>query len=74
MRLRDYQNLLNRAIPVIEQVKITEKSSSYTTVYNITNIQAFLEILKEFKHYEDDEYASDIQIELVSGSVRVTLE
>ena len=33
-----------------------------------------LEILKEFKHYEDDEYASDIQIELVSGSVRVNLE
>ena len=33
-----------------------------------------LEILKEFKHYEDDEYANDIQIELVSGSVRVTLE
>ncbi len=33
-----------------------------------------LEMLKEFKHYEDDEYANDIQIELVSGSVRVTLE
>ena len=49
MRLRDYQNLLNRAIPVIEQVKITEKASTYTTVYNIINIQAFVGILKDFK-------------------------
>lgn len=32
-----------------------------------------LEILKEFKHYEDDEYANDIQIEIVSGDTRVSL-
>lgn len=33
-----------------------------------------VEILKRFKHNFNDKYAADIQIEMVSGSVRVALE
>ena len=33
-----------------------------------------IETLKEFKHYDDDEYANDIQIEIVSGDVRISLK
>ncbi len=35
--------------------------------------QKMIEILKEFKHYENDEYASQIRIEIVSGETRVSL-
>lgn len=30
--------------------------------------------LREFKHYENDEFADDIQIEIVSGDIRVSLK
>ena len=33
-----------------------------------------IETLKEFKHYDDDEYVNDIQIEIVSGDVRISLK
>lgn len=33
-----------------------------------------LETLKEFKHYDDDEYVNDIQIEIVSGDIRISLK
>ena len=33
-----------------------------------------VEILKRFQHNFNDKYAADIQIEMVSGSVRVALE
>jgi len=32
-----------------------------------------VDTLREFKHYEDDEFVDDIQIEIVSGNVRVAL-
>lgn len=31
------------------------------------------DILREFKHYEDDEFADDIKIEIVDGDTRVSL-
>ena len=33
-----------------------------------------METLKEFKHYENDEYVNDIQIEIVSGDTRTVLQ
>ena len=33
-----------------------------------------IETLKEFKHYDDDEYVNDIQIEIVSGDTRISLK
>ena len=33
-----------------------------------------IDTLREFKHYDDDYYAHEIQIEIVSGDVRVELE
>lgn len=30
--------------------------------------------LREFKHYDDDNYEHEIQIELVSGDVRISIE
>ena len=33
-----------------------------------------IETLKEFKHYDDDGYINDIQIEIVSGSRRIPIE
>ena len=32
-----------------------------------------VDTLREFKHYEDDEFMDDIQIEIVSGNIRVPL-
>ena len=32
-----------------------------------------LDTLREFKHYEDDEFIEDIQIEIVTGDNRVSL-
>ena len=32
-----------------------------------------VDTLREFKHYEDDEFIDDIQIEIVSGNIRVPL-
>ena len=34
----------------------------------------FLDILKEFKHYNDDMYTDDIKIEIVRGNTVITLE
>ena len=33
-----------------------------------------LDTLREFKHYEDDEFIEDIQIEIVTGDDRVSLQ
>ena len=33
-----------------------------------------IDTLREFKHYENDEFADDIQIEIVSGDARVSLK
>lgn len=33
-----------------------------------------LEILKEFKHYDDDEYIHDIRIEIVDGSKHTVIK
>lgn len=33
-----------------------------------------VETLKEFKHYDDDEYVNDIQIEIVNGNTRISLK
>ena len=33
-----------------------------------------IETLREFKHYDDDYYAHEIQIEIVSGDVRISIE
>ena len=35
--------------------------------------QTMIDILKEFKHYRDDKYSHQIQIEIVSGDTRVSL-
>ena len=32
-----------------------------------------IEILKEFKHYDDDQFAKDIQIEIVNGDTRIQI-
>ena len=36
--------------------------------------RTMVETLKEFKHYDDDEYVNDIQIEIVSGDTRISLK
>ena len=36
--------------------------------------EKMLEILQEFKHYCDDEFIDDIQIEIVSGDTRINLK
>ena len=36
--------------------------------------RTMIETLKEFKHYDDDEYVNDIQIEIVSGDTRISLK
>ena len=36
-------------------------------------VQTMIDILKEFKHYRDDKYSHEIQIEIVSGDTRVSL-
>ena len=36
--------------------------------------EKMLDILQEFKHYCDDEYVNDIQIEIVSGDTRISLK
>ncbi len=36
--------------------------------------KTMIKILKRFKHYNDDKYMSDIQIEIVSGKTRVSLQ
>ena len=35
--------------------------------------KTMIDTLKEFKHYEDDEFVDDIKIEIVSGDTRVSL-
>ena len=32
-----------------------------------------IKILKEFKHYDDDQFAKDIQIEIVNGDTRIQI-
>ena len=36
--------------------------------------RTMIETLKEFKHYDDDEYVNDIQIEIVSGDTQISLK
>ena len=36
--------------------------------------RTMIETLKEFKHYDNDEYVNDIQIEIVSGDTRISLK
>ena len=36
--------------------------------------EMLLETLKEFKHYEDDEFVNDIRIEIIKGDQRMVLE
>ena len=33
-----------------------------------------IEIFREFKHYDDDYYAHEIQIEIVSGETRISIQ
>ena len=33
-----------------------------------------VDTLREFKHYEDDEFVDDIKIEIVSGETRISLK
>ena len=48
MRLRDYQDLIDRAIPVFEQLTIPNSPiSGYPGMYLITNVQNFLKIAEE---------------------------
>lgn len=35
--------------------------------------KTMIDILKEFKHYRDDRYVNEIEIEIVSGETRVSL-
>ena len=54
----------------------------YIEIIGIENIEkrfdntAFkmIEILREFKHYEDDEFADDIKIEVIRGDKREIIE
>ena len=36
--------------------------------------EKIISILREFKHCDNDEYVSDIQIEIVSGDTRISLK
>ena len=36
--------------------------------------QKMLEILKRFKHFNNDLFADDIKIELVSGETRISIQ
>lgn len=48
MRLRDYQDLIDRAIPVFEQLTIPNSPiNGYPGMYLITNVQNFLKIAEE---------------------------
>ena len=42
--------------------------------FGIDTAQTMLQILKRFKHCDDDYYSHEIQIEIVSGDVRISLE
>jgi len=35
--------------------------------------KTMIDILKEFKHYENDRYVNEIEIEIISGETRVSL-
>ena len=35
--------------------------------------KTMVDILREFKHYQDDEFVNEIKIEIVSGDMRVNL-
>lgn len=51
MRLRDYQNLIKRAIPIILDLDIPEQSiPGHPTIFRVLHIQKFLKIIKEFKN------------------------
>ena len=50
MRLRDYQDLINRAIPIIEKFTISQQPiSGYPGTYQVVNVQNFLRIIEELK-------------------------
>lgn len=57
MRLRDYQDLIDRAIPVFEQLTIPNNPiNGYPGIYQITNVQNFLKMVEELhgtKLFED---------------------
>ena len=37
-------------------------------------VEKAIDTLREFKHYDDDFYSHEIQIEIVSGDVRISVE
>lgn len=50
MRLRDYQELIDRAIPIIEALSIPNNPvNGYPGMYHVYNIQGFLTITNEIK-------------------------
>ena len=42
--------------------------------FGIDTAQTMLEILRRFKHCDDNYYSHEIQIEIVSGDVRISIE
>ena len=50
MRLRDYQDLINRTIPIIEQLSISQTPiNGYPNLFQVSNVQNFLRITEELK-------------------------
>ncbi|MBQ2644698.1 hypothetical protein IJG14_03890 [bacterium] len=53
MRLRDYQDLINKAIPIINAVEIVlNTNAGNNSLYAIKKIQPFQKILEELKNAE----------------------
>lgn len=51
MRLRDYQDLINRAIPIIEKFTISSQPiSGYPSIFQVTNVHKFLKIIEELRN------------------------
>jgi len=53
MRLRDYQDIINRAIPIVNAVEIVlNTNNGVNSLYTIRKIQPFIKILDELKNAE----------------------
>lgn len=76
MRLRDYQDLINRAIPIIEKFTISQQSiSGYPGTYQVSNVQNFLRIIEELNqaHLFIDEISKIIQTPNLNNSIENTI-
>lgn len=76
MRLRDYQDLINRAIPIIEKFTISQQPiSGYPGTYQVVNVQNFLRIIEELKQANlfSDELSRIMETPNLNNSIENTI-